>query len=554
MSKLKKAVLQINSLPAQAGEPTIDASRLEDIGPDGFAQYFVSMMQYLPNFQEGVAYSFVVQGGVLNLGLGGAVVGKKRMAVCLLDSITEGYGLANPSTEAWPAVLAAQTTDIYGQVVNKGISGNTLQDGLNRMADITSAYNFTDYSGVDVFYLGGVNNLGHQADTVSNMLPQYQNTITQLKAPNPPKVRVFLLTILPSIWPYYDAARAAYVTTTTNTLNAEFRSKAVSQWGAADVIEVDRITALQSPADTGVYQDKLHPNKQGNLLLGTAVATYARTGLQPTGSIPTNQQSGTGVPAGFTGLVAPDSGESQQYDSTLDNFTRTGAWFDNNDYQFWEDGHGVYGPENGSILTSKLLYTRSVKVLTAVNPYGGDVLLELVRNSDNSVVASQTVSMNGANGVGPSYTLNAPSLDVYYFRETNIGTGHAFLGGIILSRAAVTTTNTTVSFSGNGIGQQPAPELNYATGDSTVITATVGDNAGTITYLWEKVSSNTTQGVNQTPWFIDGGPGHDNISRTVYLGGLRANGTYVLKVSGTKNGTAYSGTVTITVNFSPPIV
>jgi len=52
------------------------------------------------------------------------------------DSLTAGYGLEDPSTEAFPAVVQKKITDagLPWRVVNAGLSGETSAGGLRRVA------------------------------------------------------------------------------------------------------------------------------------------------------------------------------------------------------------------------------------------------------------------------------------------------------------------------------------------------------------------------------------------------------------------------------------
>lgn len=62
------------------------------------------------------------------------------------DSLTAGYGLSEPQTQAWPAVLERQWKEegFLGpgqKVVNAGISGDTSRGGLDRMGDLLREHN-----------------------------------------------------------------------------------------------------------------------------------------------------------------------------------------------------------------------------------------------------------------------------------------------------------------------------------------------------------------------------------------------------------------------------
>jgi lysophospholipase L1-like esterase len=61
---------------------------------------------------------------------------KTNLGVCVCDgdSITAGYGVADPSTQAWPALLAAQVPWSF-VAHNVGISGQTVQQMIDDAAD-----------------------------------------------------------------------------------------------------------------------------------------------------------------------------------------------------------------------------------------------------------------------------------------------------------------------------------------------------------------------------------------------------------------------------------
>ncbi|MFZ9747081.1 MAG: GDSL-type esterase/lipase family protein, partial [Opitutaceae bacterium] len=58
-----------------------------------------------------------------------------RTVVFLGDSLTAGYGLADPTSEAYPALIAERlrATGAAWKVVNAGISGDTTAGGLRRI-------------------------------------------------------------------------------------------------------------------------------------------------------------------------------------------------------------------------------------------------------------------------------------------------------------------------------------------------------------------------------------------------------------------------------------
>jgi len=363
----------------------------------------------------------------------GGVPAQKRMAVTLLDSITAGYGLADPGGQAWPAQLAPQVAATYGLVVNKAVSGNTTQLGLQRMADIVSAYNFVDYAGVDVFVLGGINNIIHNNDSVATLEQQYTELVTQLKAPNPAKVRVFILTLPACTATVYNTP-AATITPRVNDVNAAIRANAVSGYGAAGFIDLARRLEMQNADDATYFYDKLHPTAAGNAIIADTVADFVADGTQPSGPIISNPGGGSGAAV----WSAPASGTSSEYDVALPEWIIGGNWIPNYDGTFWADNSGKFSNAAGQTYTSPTLETRSVYVENAVNSNSGIGLYELIRASDDQVMDSAEVNMTGTPGRAAPFLLTTPAVGVYYFRLTHLNTapGNVYLSGIRLTRSA----------------------------------------------------------------------------------------------------------------------
>lgn len=73
---------------------------------------------------------------LLGLALGGSLrAAETRTIVFLGDSLTAGYGLANPAAEAYPALIQQKIDDagLPWRVVNAGLSGDTTAGGLRRI-------------------------------------------------------------------------------------------------------------------------------------------------------------------------------------------------------------------------------------------------------------------------------------------------------------------------------------------------------------------------------------------------------------------------------------
>lgn len=71
----------------------------------------------------------------LFLACGGGLAAAEPTIVFLGDSLTAGYGLQNPATEAYPALIQEKlrAAGLPHRVVNAGISGDTTAGGLRRL-------------------------------------------------------------------------------------------------------------------------------------------------------------------------------------------------------------------------------------------------------------------------------------------------------------------------------------------------------------------------------------------------------------------------------------
>lgn len=103
------------------------------------------------------------------------------------DSLTAGYGLANPSKDSFPALIEKKIREAcFGyKVINAGVSGETSQAGLNR---ISSKLN----EPIAVFVLAlGANDLLRGISPIQTS-QNLQNIIDKVKHKNP-KVHLVLL-------------------------------------------------------------------------------------------------------------------------------------------------------------------------------------------------------------------------------------------------------------------------------------------------------------------------------------------------------------------------
>ena len=121
------------------------------------------------------------------------------------DSLTAGYGLDDPSAEAFPGLIQARI-DAAGlpyRVVNAGLSGETTAGGLRRVDWILR-------QPVDIFVLGLGGNDGLRGVPVTASKENLQGIIDKVRARNPDaKIIVAGMQMPPSLGPDYTRAFAA---------------------------------------------------------------------------------------------------------------------------------------------------------------------------------------------------------------------------------------------------------------------------------------------------------------------------------------------------------
>jgi len=110
------------------------------------------------------------------------------------DSLTAGYGLRDPAVASFPAIIQykIRQTGLDYKVVNAGISGDTTQDGLNRLDRLT-------VESIDIFVLAlGANDM-LRGVSPQVMFTNLQQIIDKIKDKNP-KVSLLLLGMELPVW------------------------------------------------------------------------------------------------------------------------------------------------------------------------------------------------------------------------------------------------------------------------------------------------------------------------------------------------------------------
>lgn len=183
------------------------------------------------------------------------------MLVCVGDSLSSGYLLGTPSTEAWPAIVAASRNYQLRQHAYPGWrtywAGNpNIRDGGNSLPTLAKdgllfASIITDWSGIN-----DVNN----AITNATLKGYKETNIAAIRAKNP-DAKLVGFTLLPSL----------AVVGSEETERAAHNTDMKGAWGAAQydqIVDLEEIAALLNPADTTYYNvDGTHLNATGQALV-----------------------------------------------------------------------------------------------------------------------------------------------------------------------------------------------------------------------------------------------------------------------------------------------
>ncbi|MEO6001860.1 MAG: arylesterase [Opitutus sp.] len=161
-----------------------------------------------------------------------------KTIVCFGDSLTAGYGLDDPDTEAFPARLQSKVNEagLSYRVVNAGLSGETTAGGLRRVDWILR-------QPVDVFVLALGGNDGLRGIDPSVSAANLQAIIDRVRAKNPAtKILVAGMVMPPSMGESYArdfAAMYPAVATKNKTAFVPFLLEGVG--GRAELNQADQI-------------------------------------------------------------------------------------------------------------------------------------------------------------------------------------------------------------------------------------------------------------------------------------------------------------------------
>lgn len=134
-----------------------------------------------------------------------AVAAEPRTILFFGDSLTAGYGLDDPATEAFPGLIQARiaAAGLPYRVVNAGLSGETTAGGFRRVDWILR-------QPVDIFVLGLGGNDGLRGVPVSASRSNLLGIIEKVRARNPQATILLAgMQMPPSLGPDYTRAFAA---------------------------------------------------------------------------------------------------------------------------------------------------------------------------------------------------------------------------------------------------------------------------------------------------------------------------------------------------------
>ena len=161
------------------------------------------------------------------------------------DSLTAGYGLDDPATEAFPGLIEARLKEagLPYRVVNAGLSGETTAGGLRRVGWILR-------QPVDIFVLGLGGNDGLRGVPVTASKANLRGIIEKVRARNPQaKIVLSGMQMPPSLGPDYTKAFAAMYPEIADSMNATLIPFLLDGVGG--------VPTLNLP-------DGIHPNAEGH--------------------------------------------------------------------------------------------------------------------------------------------------------------------------------------------------------------------------------------------------------------------------------------------------
>jgi acyl-CoA thioesterase-1 len=178
-----------------------------------------------------------------------------RTVVFLGDSLTAGYGLADPASEAYPALIAERlrAAGTVWKVVNAGISGDTTAGGLRRI-------DWTLRAAVDVLVVALGANDGLRGVDPTVTAANLRGIIARARARHP-KVRILLagMQLPPELGAAHTAAFARVFPDVASATGAALVPFLLAGVGGDPALNLG---------------DRIHPNASGHAVMAATVWTH----------------------------------------------------------------------------------------------------------------------------------------------------------------------------------------------------------------------------------------------------------------------------------------
>jgi acyl-CoA thioesterase-1 len=175
-----------------------------------------------------------------------------RTVVFFGDSLTAGYGLADPATEAYPALIQEKirAAGLPWRVVNAGLSGETSSGGLRRV-------DWTLRSPPDLFVLALGANDGLRGISPALMRANLEEIIARVRKRNP-DTRIVLagMRLPPELGPAHAEAFGRVFPEVATSTGATLVSFLLD--GVGGVTELNQA-------------DRIHPNPAGHAIMAETV-------------------------------------------------------------------------------------------------------------------------------------------------------------------------------------------------------------------------------------------------------------------------------------------
>ena len=180
-----------------------------------------------------------------------------RTIIFFGDSLTAGYGLADPTAEAFPALIQAKinAARLGWRVINAGLSGETTSGGLRRI-------DWTLRAPVDVFVLALGANDGLRGISPALTRANLEQIITRVRTKNPQtKIVLAGLQLPPEMGPDYTREFGEIFPALAQKTNATLLPFVLDRVGGSVELNQD---------------DRIHPNAAGHAVIAETAWRFLR--------------------------------------------------------------------------------------------------------------------------------------------------------------------------------------------------------------------------------------------------------------------------------------